>query len=84
LQIVGATYFECGALIYAWAVSFECGGLSLDFLCLDPLHTLLLPCVPIVGLTLISGVVLLQCAVGGEAGVMTSQTTYVSSTVRLE
>ena len=44
----------------------------------------LLACAPTVGLTLISGVVLLQCAVGSEAGVMTSQTTYVSFTVRLE
>ncbi len=35
-------------------------------------------CALCVGLTLISGVVLVQCVIGREAGVMTSQTTFVS------
>ncbi len=56
----------------------------MDFLLLDPLHLCFLLARPVWGLTLISGVVLLLYAVGSEAGVMTSQTTYVSFTMRLE
>ncbi len=39
---------DCVSLISA-CISFAFGGLSLDFLWLDPLHSLLLVCAPCVG-----------------------------------
>ena len=77
VDVGGIAYCECD--IFSFLLSFTFGGLSFDFLCLDPLHLLLLVARPLLGLTLISGVVLLLCAAGSEAGVMTSQTTFVSS-----
>jgi hypothetical protein len=80
---------DCVSLFSA-CISFTFGGFSLGFLCLDPLHSCFLFAHPVWGSTLFDFwracvgptpvlEYLLLCAVGSEAGVMTSRTIFVSS-----